>query len=84
MSQFIHLYGNLVAFMQQGLEKLNNTTTKQFQHSTNHQNVSSLMQILEKQNRIKMLEDNHFNRELKVQVCSIFKLSGHNRKTCKA
>ena len=31
MSQFIHLYGNLVAFMQKDLEKLNDTTTKQFQ-----------------------------------------------------
>ena len=61
MSQFIHLYGNLVAFMQQGLEKLNYTTTKQFQHSTNPWNVTSVMQILEKQNHIEMLEDNHFS-----------------------
>ena len=28
VSQFIHLYENLVAFMQQGLEKLNDTTAK--------------------------------------------------------
>ena len=47
VSEFIHLYGILVAFTQQGLEKLNDTT-KQFQPSTNYHDISSLKQILEK------------------------------------
>ena len=84
VSEFIHLYGNLVAFTQQGLEKLNDITTKQFQRSTNHRDISSLKQILEKRNRIELLEDDEIKRVPKMQVCSICKLPGHNRKTCKA
>ena len=48
-SQFIHLHGNIVSFTQQGLEKLNDVTTKYFQRSTNHHDLSSLRQILEKE-----------------------------------
>ena len=48
-SEFIWLYGKVVTFTQQGLEKLNDITTKQFQRSSNHQGISSLRE--EKSNR---------------------------------
>ena len=82
-SEFVRLHGNIIRFTQQGLEKLNDLTTKNFQRSTNHRNLSSLRQILEKRNRIELLEDNGYERKINRQVCSICKLPGHNKKTCK-
>ena len=41
---------NLVSFTQQGLKKLNDFSTKQFQRVSNHQNIQSLKQMLEKRN----------------------------------
>lgn len=52
ISQFLELYGNIVTFTQQGLEKLNDTTTIYFQHTSNHREHQALKQILEKRNRI--------------------------------
>ena len=82
-SEFICLHGNIIQFTQKGLEKLNDLTTKYFQRSTNHRELSSLRQILEKRSRIELLEDNGFERKINRQVCSICKLPGHNKKTCK-
>ena len=66
--------------MATSLEKLNDVTTKYFQHSTNHYDLFSLRQILEKRNRIEILDLSvkYVNR----QVCSLCKLPGHNKKTC--
>ena len=36
---------------------LNDLTTIQFQHSTNHQGISALKQILEKRNQLEILQD---------------------------
>jgi len=36
VGECIQLYSNIAAFNQQGLEKLNDATTKQYQRSTNH------------------------------------------------
>ena len=47
MAEFIDLNGGVVKFTQQGLEKLNDVTTKQFQCATNHQESQSLRQVLE-------------------------------------
>ena len=55
--QFLKLHGNIGIFTQQGLEKLNDLTTKYFQCSSNHKEMDSLKQILEKQNRLDLLED---------------------------
>ena len=52
--EFVRLYGNIVTFTKQGLEKLNDVTTKQFQRSTNHRGISALKQILEKRSRLEM------------------------------
>ena len=53
--EFLSLYGNIVMFSQQGLEKLNDITTIHFQHSTNHRESEAYRQILEKGNRIEEL-----------------------------
>ena len=66
-SEFIHLHGNIISFIQQGLEKLNDIATKYFQWSTNHHNLS--WQILEKRNQIEILEENGFERQINRQVC---------------
>ena len=44
----------MLFFTQQGLEKCNDVTTKQYQHSTNHHGLSALKQILEKRNQIEI------------------------------
>jgi hypothetical protein len=40
--EFLRLYGNIVIFSQQGLEKLNDLTTKHYHRSTNHQGYEAL------------------------------------------
>lgn len=82
-SQFIRLYGNVISFTQQGLEKLNDITTKHFQRATNHRGLHSLKQILEKRNRIELLQDGGYERDIQLQKCSRCKLAGHNKRTCK-
>ena len=75
--EFIVLHGNLVSFSQQGLEKLNNFSTKQFHLVSNHRNIESLLQMLEKRNGIENLEDNGHQRIKQV------KKIGHNKRSCK-
>ena len=57
-------------FSQQGLEKLNDLTTKHFQHASNHREYDALKQVLEKQNRLELLEDAGSQRIKRVQTCS--------------
>ena len=83
MAEFIYLNGSIVKFIQQGLEKLNDITTKHFQHATNHQEIQSLRQILEKRLRIETLEERGYQRTKRVQTCSICKQVGHNKRSCK-
>jgi len=42
--------GNLISFTQQGLEKLNDVSTKEFQRASNHRDFKALKQMLEKRN----------------------------------
>ena len=81
--EFITLHGNLVSFSQQGLEKLNDFSTKQFQLASSHRNIESLQQMLEKHNCIENLEDNGHQRIKQVQTCSKCKKTGHNKQSCK-
>lgn len=81
--EFITLHGNLVSFSQQGLEKLNGFSTKQFQQASSHQNIQSLKQMLEKRNRIENLEDNGYQRNKKLLTCGKCKKTGHNKRSCK-
>jgi len=54
VSEFLTLYGNIGIFNQPGLEKLNEFTTIFYQliYASDHKEQESLMQILEKRNRI--------------------------------
>ena len=83
VSEFLRLYGSLVPYNQQGLEKLNDFTTKDYQCSSNCRNVEAMKQILEKKNRVEYLEDYMFVRKKRMVHCSICKKPGHNRKGCK-
>ena len=83
VSEFLQLYGSLVPYNQQGLEKLNDFTTKDYQRSSNHRDVEALKQILEKKNRIEYLEDHMYVRKKRTVHCSICKKPGHNCKGCK-
>jgi len=39
--EFIRLHGNLISFTQQGLEKLNDVSTKEFQRASNHRDFEA-------------------------------------------
>ena len=80
--QFLGLYGNIVTFSQQGLEKLNDITTIHFQHATNHRESEALKQLMEKRNRIEEQESEGCQRSKQVQRCSFCKSAGHNKRTC--
>ena len=81
--QFLSLHGNITIFTQQGLEKLNDLTTKYFQRSSNHREMESLKQILEKHNRLEVLEDGGHQRTKDIRKCRVCKGVGHNKRTCK-
>ena len=80
--KLLKLYGNISIFNQQGLEKLNDITPKHFQKSTNHHDIHALQQILEKGNRIELLEDQGFQSVKNEQKCGICKECGHDKRTC--
>ena len=79
--EFIKLHGNIISFTQQGLEKLNDVSTKDFQRASNHRNIESLRQMLQKR---ETLEDSGHVRAKQLQTCSKCKLTGHNKRSCKA
>ena len=80
--EFLTLYGNLTQFTQQGMEKLNDTSTKYYFRATNHHKQDSLSQLLLKRSRIEELEDHGNIRQKQDLSCLICKQSGHNKKTC--
>ena len=82
ISQFLSLHGNIAIFKQQGLEKLNDLTTKYFQRSSNHQEMESLKQILEKHNRLEILENDGHQRTKETRKCRACSQEGHNKCTC--
>jgi len=63
VSEFLQLYGSLVPYNQQELEKLNDFTTKDYQRRSNQRDVEALKQILEKKNRNEYLEDHMYVRK---------------------
>lgn len=81
--QFMELYGGIVAFTQQGLEKLNDDMTQFFYRGSNHRGQEALQQMLQKKNRLTYLCDSGFKRPKRKQVCSYCKKGGHNSRTCK-
>ena len=78
--EFLRMYGNISSYTQQGLEKLNDFTTKYYQRSSNHRTYESLQEILEKHNRLELLEDAGYKRTKKIQKCSVCKCVGHNKR----
>ena len=46
--EFLRLFGSICPFTQQGLEKLNDKTTKDFFRSTNQRGVDALFQLVQK------------------------------------
>ena len=76
--QFLHLHGNISSITQQGLEKLNDITTKFYHHSSNHHDFESLKQVLQKHNQLEPLEYKGFHRIKQTQRCSVCRSLGHN------
>ena len=64
----------LVAFTQQGLEKLNDLTTMYFHSVSNYHDIESLEQILQKQNYLESLENCGYHCMKWMQKCSVSKL----------
>ena len=81
--EFLKLYdNNITIFNQQGLEKLNDTTTKYFQRATNHRDTSALRQILLKSIRLKHLQNSGYSRKKAITKCTKCSQTGHNKRTC--
>ena len=72
--EFLSLYGNLIPFSQQGLEKLNDHLTKDYFSSTSHQEQNALQQLMLKLNRLEELNDKGADqRQKQVHYCEICK-----------
>ena len=63
--EFMTMYGSIVPFTQQGLEKLNDNLTKYFYRISNHhtQDHQALTQVLQKKNRLTYLTDSGCQRK---------------------
>lgn len=83
--EFLSLYGNIGCFTtQQGLEKYNDITSKNYFRSTNHRGVSAIKQLFLKKNRVQYLEAVGCARKKRNYTCSNCKCTGHTIKTCTA
>ena len=70
VSEFLKNYTNLVQLTQQGMGKLNDQTTIDYIHCTNHdyRSLEALQQLIEKKHRIEFLEDHHCQKEHELFV----------------
>ena len=82
--EFLYLYGSLLPFSLQGLEKLNDNLTKDYFRSTNHQEHDALRQLMVKLNRLEELSDKNMERKKQTHYCKTCKQEGHNSRTCKS
>ena len=82
LPEFMQLYGSVVPFTQQGLEKLNDVYTQYYFRSTNHHELESLEQLLLKKNRLEAMEDEGYDRKKNRQKCSICSSYDHNKRKC--
>lgn len=80
--EFLNLYGTICPFTQQGLEKLNDKTTKDFFRATSQRGVDALFQLMQKRNCMEYLEDNGFRRQPCLHTCSNCLKNDHNKLTC--
>ena len=79
--QFLELYGSIVPFTQQGLEKFNDITTKDYFRSSNHRKEEALRQVVYKKNRVDLLRGT-CNDLYQQKTCSNCNKKGHNKRTC--
>ena len=79
--EFISLHGSLAPFSQQGLERLNDTITKDYFRSTNHRD-DALQSLLKKLNRLEELRDTEEQTHHQIHCCKLCKQPGHNSRTC--
>ena len=68
VSEFMELHGSILPFTQQGLEKYNDTMTKDYFRATSHKGEQCLIQILQKQNRMEYLEANGAKRAKRYDI----------------
>ena len=82
VAEFMKLHGSILPFTQQGHEKYD-TMTKDYFRATSHKEKQCLIQILQKQNKMELLEARGTKRAKKHDItCLNCKLDGHNRLTC--
>ena len=79
--EFLSLYGNIELFTQQGMEKYNDITSKNFFRSTNHQGISAIKQLFLKRKRVQLLEAAGCARMKRGYTCSNCNTAGHTIKT---
>ena len=80
--EVMRAHGNISLFCQQGLEKLNDLVTKWYFRSSNF-GKNALKQIMQKQNRLRLLESKCKRSPKWLVRCSIcHKQNHHNRTTC--
>ena len=70
--EFLKLYQNLAYYTQQGMEKYNNTASKDFSRSSNDREVSALKQLFLKKHRIQLLEAAGLERVKESYNCGHF------------
>lgn len=80
--EFLSLYKNIAYFTQQGMEKINDTASKDYFRSTNHTGISALKQLFLKKNRIHFLEAEGCERVKARYRCKNCSKNSHNIKTC--
>ena len=82
VSRFLQLHGNISQFSEQGLEKVNDLTTKHYLRSTNHREKEALYQLIEKRNRLEYLEHKGCARKKRKCTCTSCGQLGHNKRKC--
>ena len=78
--EFLKKYNNISYFNQQGLEKLNDTTTKMFSRGTSMRGSDALKQLMLRRSRITILENEGHTREKRDIHCRNCQSEGHT--TC--
>ena len=82
--EFLKLYENVAHFTQQGMEKYNDTASKDYFRSSNHWRISALKQLLLKKQRMQLLEASGQERLKKSYKCGNCESTGHTIKTSSA
>ena len=82
IAEFLELYINVSNFNQQGMEKFNDTSSKDYFRSTSHRNSEALKQIMLKKQRVQLLEAMGCERLKRSYCCRNCSQSGHSIKKC--